>query len=103
VYGELAVDRQRGVDGSTLELYRTLLRLRREHRLGRGQLAWVDLGEDVLAFDVTAESGGSVRVIANLGGESLPVPDDAEVLACSGELDPQRGLRTDEAVWLRTS
>ncbi len=28
-YGELAVDRQTGVEGSTLELYRTLLRLRR--------------------------------------------------------------------------
>ena len=31
-YGELAVDQQTGVEGSTLELYRTLLRLRREHR-----------------------------------------------------------------------
>jgi alpha-glucosidase len=103
VYGELAVDRQTGVDGSTLELYRTLLRLRREHRLGRGELSWVDLGEDVLAFDVTAESGESVRVIANVGGEFLPIPGDAEVLVCSGELDPKRGLRTDEAVWLRTS
>ncbi len=36
VYGDLAVDRQTGVDGSTLELYRTLLRLRRELRPGRG-------------------------------------------------------------------
>ena len=56
-YGDLAVDRQTGVEGSTLELYRTLLRLRRELRPGRGELAWVDLGEDVLAFDVTTETG----------------------------------------------
>ena len=52
-YGELAVDRQTGVPGSTLELYRELLRLRREHRVGRGRLTWVDLGESVLAFDVS--------------------------------------------------
>src|SRR5689334_20822326 len=35
-YGELAPDRQRGVEGSTLELYRAALRLRRERGLGRG-------------------------------------------------------------------
>ncbi len=45
VYGELAVDRQVGVPGSTLELYRTILRLRRELGLGRGELSWLDLGE----------------------------------------------------------
>ena len=34
------MDQQDGVAGSTLELYRTLLALRREHRLGRGELTW---------------------------------------------------------------
>src|SRR5699024_2331578 len=33
-FGPLAVDQQRGVEGSTLELYRRALRLRRELRLG---------------------------------------------------------------------
>ncbi len=37
-YGALAVDQQEGVTGSTLDLYRTLLRLRREHRLGAATL-----------------------------------------------------------------
>ena len=36
VWAEYALDRQRGVPGSTYELYRTALRLRREHGLGRG-------------------------------------------------------------------
>jgi alpha-glucosidase len=101
VYGELAVDRQNGVEGSTLELYRELLRLRREHRVGRGELTWVDLGEDVLAFDVRTESGGQIRVIANLGGEFLSLPGDAEVLVASAEIDPDQALPTDSAVWLR--
>ena len=101
-YGELAVDRQSGVEGSTLELYRELLRLRREHRVGRGRLTWVDLGDSVLAFDVTSESGAPVRVIANLGTEVLPLPE-GEVLEASGELDTDGGLPTDCAVWLRIS
>src|SRR5699024_7990140 len=33
-WGELSREAQRGVEGSTLELYRTLLRLRQEHGLG---------------------------------------------------------------------
>jgi alpha-glucosidase len=101
VYGELAVDRQTGVKGSTLELYRTLLRLRREHRLGRGKVSWVGLGEDVLAFDVTTESGASIRVIANTGREFAQLPPGSEVLVATGELDIARGLPADCAVWLR--
>jgi alpha-glucosidase len=101
VFGELAVDRQLGVQGSTLELYRTLLGLRREHRLGTGELSWVELGEDVLAFDMTSETGAPVRVIANVGGESLPLSEDAEVLVCSAEVDLSDGIPADVAVWLR--
>jgi len=101
VYGDLAVDRQAGVEGSTLELYRTLLRLRRELRPGRGQLTWVDLGESALAFDVSTASGASMRVIANVGGEFLPLPNGAEVLVASGEFDAEKGLPTDTSVWLR--
>ncbi|MCW2710605.1 MAG: glycoside hydrolase family 13 protein, partial [Marmoricola sp.] len=100
-YGELAVDRQTGVKGSTLELYRTLLRLRREHRPGRGHLTWVDLGQDVLAFDVSATSGRPIRVIANVGAEFVPLPQGAEVLVASGDLDPAEGIGVDTAVWLR--
>ena len=98
-YGELAVDRQTGVPGSTLELYRTLLRLRREHRIGRGELSWVDLGEDVLAFDMSPEAGTVVRVIANVGGDPVALPE-AEVLVASADVDLSGGLPSDTAVWL---
>ena len=99
VFGDLAVDRQRGVAGSTLELYRSLLRVRRELRIGRGELSWVDLGEDALAFDVTGETG-VVRVIANVGGDAVLLPD-GEVLVCSADVDLSEGLPADTAVWLR--
>ncbi len=101
VYGELAADRQRGVEGSTLELYRALLSVRRELRLGRGDLSWVDLGDDVLAFDIDTPTGG-VRVIANVGAENpVPLPEGAEVLVSSAAVDLSGGVPTDVAVWLR--
>ncbi len=106
-FGALAVDRQAGLPGSTLELYRSLLRVRREHRLGRGRLRWVDAGKDVVCFDVTSEAGGVVRVLANLGPEPITLPPDAEVLVTSAEpAGPAdrtgRGhLASDTCAWLR--
>ena len=99
-YGELAVDRQAGVPGSTLELYRSLLAQRHELGLGHGRLVWEDLGPDVLAFDIVSDDT-TVRVIANLGKAPLPLPVDANVLVTSGELDQDEALPTDVAVWLR--
>ena len=103
-YGDLAVDRQTGVKGSTLELYRELLRLRRLHDLGAGELSWVDLdgfGDDVVAFDTTSSQGGAVRVVTNVGGDVVPLPDRSEVLLASGDLEGARGLSVDTTVWLR--
>jgi hypothetical protein len=57
----------------------------------------------VLGFDVSTATEASIRVIANLGREFLPLPDAAEVLVASGDVDPERGLGTDTAVWLRIS
>ena len=87
-YGLLAADRQRHVPESTLELYTRLLAVRRELRLGRGTLAWLDgFPDDVLAFSVTSAEG-SVVVLANLGDTPLPLPDDATVLVASQPREP---------------
>jgi hypothetical protein len=76
------------------------LRLRHEHRPGRGELTWVDLGEGVLAFDVTTATGSAIRVIVNVDREFVPLPDGASVLVASADVDPERGVPTDCAVWL---
>ncbi len=71
-FGELAADRQEGVAGSTLELYRAALALRETHRLGSGSFRWADLhrpSEGVLAFH-----NGDVLVLSNLGAGPVPVP-----------------------------
>jgi alpha-glucosidase len=102
----LARERQAGVEGSTLEMYRAALRLRRELRLGHGgadDLEWLD-GYDpdtVLAF----RRPGGVVVLANLGPDLVELPDGSEVLAASAPLavtDAGPALGTDVAVWLRT-
>ncbi|MCW2829476.1 MAG: alpha-amylase [Aeromicrobium sp.] len=100
-YGLLAVDRQRGVGGSTLTLYRELLRLRRELQLGRGTLTWHDdYPQHVLAFSVST-AASQVTVVANLGPTPLPLPDGSPVLVSSVP-HPRPGLvGSDEAVWLQ--
>ena len=110
LYGPLSVDRQEGVAGSTLELYRTLLRLRREHDLGVGGLEWItDLGgmplpDDVVSFTNARADGPPVTVVTNLGDDPVIVPEDRDVLVCSGFLhtgaDGQRLLQRDTTVWL---
>jgi alpha-glucosidase len=100
-YGALAVDRQRGVKGSTLELYRELLSLRGELRLGAGSLTWYDMGSDeVLAFTTSAADGSTVLVLANFGPAPAALPDGARVLvASSPEVSGEPGVPIDTAVW----
>ncbi|WP_130875092.1 glycoside hydrolase family 13 protein [[Pseudopropionibacterium] massiliense] len=92
-YASLAADRQIGVPGSTWSMYHDALRLRRELGLGLGELTWVDADEHVVAFD-----NGGVRVLVNVAGDPVPLPE-GDVLLASTELSGE--LPTDAAVWLR--
>ncbi|MEW2327865.1 glycoside hydrolase family 13 protein [Micromonospora chersina] len=95
VWAEYALDRQRGVDGSTYELYRTALRLRREHGLARGPMRWLTSGDEVLTF-----TNGGLTVLTNFGADPAPLPAGAEVLASSAPLDGD-AVPTDVTVWFR--
>lgn len=93
-WAPFARDSQEGVPGSTLELYRTALRLRREHDLGSATLEWVKgYGSSVLAFRV-----GAVRVLANLGKVPVELPL-GEILLASEQV-AGGVLPTDTTVWL---
>ena len=87
-----AVDAQVGVAGSTLEMYRTALRIRRDLSLAAGTLAWAEAGPETLDFTVAG-----VRVVANLSAEPLPLPP-GEVLLSSGPVDG--ALPPDTTAWL---
>ncbi|WP_245950278.1 glycoside hydrolase family 13 protein [Calidifontibacter indicus] len=97
VYGDLAVDQQEGVAGSTLELYRELLRIRKERDLGEGALSVLDEGADVLAARVETRAG-TTQVLVNFGAEPVEIPSGATVLVAS-EPDVDTTLPTDTAVW----
>jgi len=101
-YAALAVDAQLGVPGSTLEMYRAALRLRRSHDLGTGHVEWVEAPTS----QVVSLRVGEVHVLTNFGDDPVPLPAGAQVLLCSRELvasggdDSRPSVPVDTTVWL---
>ncbi|MFJ3819885.1 glycoside hydrolase family 13 protein [Streptomyces nodosus] len=99
VWGELSVEAQQGVPGSTLELYRTALAVRREQpSLGAGdRVEWLDAPEGVLAF-----RRGEFVCVANTTGEPVTVPSYGRLLAASTEVtvaDGATSVPADTTTW----
>jgi alpha-glucosidase len=101
-FADLAADVQEGVAGSTLELYRTLLQIRRERELGLGGLVLVDgYGEEVLALVNTGrDDADPTLVLVNFGSDPVSLPPGATVLVASGDLS-DGAVPADTAVWAR--
>ena len=97
VFCELAADRQVGVPGSTFELYRGALALRRELGLGGGSLAWAD---DLCDDSTMAFVNGDVLVVTNLGSTPVAVPGGLEVLASSVDTAASQ-VPAEATVWFR--
>jgi alpha-glucosidase len=93
-FASYSVQAQDGVEGSTLELYRSALRLRRKLLSGE-DLTWAeDTPEGVLAF--TRSQGW--RCVSNLSGRPVALPP-GDVLLSSAPLTG-RTLEPDTTVWL---
>ncbi|GAA2534776.1 glycoside hydrolase family 13 protein [Streptomyces levis] len=93
-FAAYAVEAQDGVEGSTLELYRTALRLRRKLLDGE-ELTWAANAPDgVLQFD----RGEGWRCVTNLTASAVALPA-GEVLLSSAPLENGR-LGPDTTVWL---
>ncbi|MEZ5115725.1 MAG: glycoside hydrolase family 13 protein [Candidatus Nanopelagicales bacterium] len=93
IWADLSVERQTGDPGSTLELYRTALAVRRaEPALGDGDWSWRELkhphGRHLLAVERPArDGGGGVLAVVNVGKDvaTLPASWGTEVLVASGD------------------
>ena len=101
-YGELAVDQQAGVEGSTLELYRTLLEYRRRHRFGHGGLTWdARCSDTVIAYrNVSGDGARTLLVVTNTGTEPVALPE-GQVIAASGSLTEDGAVPQDTTAWVR--
>ncbi|GGL02379.1 glycoside hydrolase family 13 protein [Mangrovihabitans endophyticus] len=94
-WAEYALDRQRDVPGSTYEMYRSALRLRRTHGLGRAALTWVQSTPERLTFRI-----GPLLVMTNFGDEPATLPVGARVLLSSEPLDADGRIPADVTVWV---
>lgn len=94
-FSQYAVEAQEGTQGSTLELYRAALKLRRELQTAE-DLEWVENGNpDVLHF----RRPGGWQVVANFGGAAVELPEGA-VLVSSSPLE-EGSLPANSTAWLR--
>ena len=98
VYAEYSRDRQEGVAGSTLELYKSALRIRRELKLGEGSFEWLPqfTNERALGY-----RNGDVLVIHNFGSDALPLPHGSVLLRSVAEEGGEDSIRAHETVWVR--
>nr|WSZ95696.1 glycoside hydrolase family 13 protein [Streptomyces sp. NBC_00857] len=98
-WGALSVEAQTGDPGSTLELYRTALRVRAEHPgLGAGSaVEWLDAPEGMLVF---ARPGFVCTV--NTTGRAVRIPVRGELLLASAPVTTDGAeavLPADTTVW----
>lgn len=94
-FSQYAVEAQEGTQGSTLELYRAALKLRRELQTAE-DLEWIGNGNpDVLHF----RRPGGWQVVANFGGAAVELPEGA-VLVSSSPLE-DGNLPANSTAWLR--
>lgn len=95
-WGRFAAEQQEGVAGSTLEMYRAALSVRRERRLGRGGIEWLPAPEGVLAL-----RNGGTAVVLNTTGEQVVLPVEGDVLVGSAAVPaPGGSLGPNACVWL---
>lgn len=98
IYADYSRDQQEGIKGSTLELYKHALKLRKQIRLGEGSFEWVKefVNENSLGF-----RNGEILVIHNFGHDPIELPA-GEILASSLEgMSEGHSLVADQTVWLK--
>ena len=100
----LTVAAQTGTPGSTLELYRSALTIRRQHpALGAADnLHWYDTIEGVLAFVRTNPYGPNMHCTVNFGHEPVRINRPGDILLSSSPIEctsTEAFLPADTTVW----
>jgi alpha-glucosidase len=93
---ELTVEAESADAASMLDMYRTALRLRRDHLAGPEPLTWQPSPEGVLSF-----TRGRVHCVANLSAAPLDLPRYTTILLSSAALANTK-LPPDTTIWLES-
>ena len=96
IYAEYSRDQQEGVEGSTLEMYKHALRVRKELKLGHGTFDWVP---EYTNATTLGYRNGDVLVIHNFGTEPIPLP--AGIVIASSGLQECLSVEANQTVWLQ--
>lgn len=98
IYAQYSRDQQDGVEGSTLELYKQALQLRKELKLGEGSFDWAPefIGEHSLGF-----RNGEILVVHNFGHESIALPRGEVIASSLHGMTSGHDLVADQTVWLK--
>ena len=98
IYAEYSRDQQDGVEGSTLELYKHALQVRKDLQLGEGSFDWAPEfnGEHSLGF-----RNGELLVVHNFGHEPIALPRGEVVASSLHGMTSGHDLVADQTVWLK--
>ena len=89
---------QEGVPGSTLELYKRLLKERRAFGMGSGAFRWAEEHHDK---NTLAYVNNGVLVLMNFGPEPVVLPAGEVLVTTQHDLTAERELEHDQVVWIK--
>lgn len=97
-YARYARDLQDGVAGSTLEVYKRVLKVRKQFNLGAGNFKWAPefMDETTLAF-----INNGVLVLSNFAGDPVVIPAGEILATTQADLTIEGELEHDQTVWIK--
>ena len=97
-YKRYARDAQEGVPGSTLELYKRLIKERRAFDLGSGEFRFAP---EYSSDSTLAYINNGILVLSNFGPDSVNVPQGKLVVTTQHDLTIEGVLEHDQTVWIK--
>lgn len=97
-YRHLSRDKQTGVAGSTLELYKRLLKVRKTLGLGAGNFRWAPEFENENSL---AYVNKGIAVVANFGTDPVVLPKGEVLVTSQVDLSADGYLEQDQTAWIK--
>jgi alpha-glucosidase len=97
-YRVFARNLQEGVAGSTLELYKRLLKERKVLKLGAGEFRWA---EDYQDGNTLAYINNGVLVLTNFGPDPVILPAGELLVTTQHDIHLHNELEHDQTVWIK--